>query len=633
MRSALPTALVAGWLAAAAAAPVAAEGVFVEEREPNGSAAAATPLGAARVRARGQIFPAGDVDYWSFPASAGDRVYAAAMTASSSPDLGCRLDVRAADGTTILENDDDNGTFGSNAPSIAGVVIPASGTYFLRVFGEDATREARPYHLYLQLRSGAPEPEVEPNDVSAQALPAGRWVSGVAATATDVDRYTFDLDAGDVVFLSLDLDPERDDTDNSGGFWNGQVGLGLFDGLVLLANDLNTPGPDSEAFFMKVPTSGTYVAYVAVGGGTAPPNSTYHLSVSVHPAVEEGINCTTYSSGAVSLPIPSLSSVVSTVVIPGQPRIADLDVSIRLDHPDMSHLDVHLVSPAGNDNGLFSDVGSVVSPDAMNLTLDDEAGTPPFSVLGNPIVFQPEAPYRLSWFDGEDAGGTWSLVIHDDNAGNDGTLIHWSLRVCEPAPPEPCPAGYVPMALYATDFESDIGGFTHSGMADEWAWGTPSYPPVKTTCHSGASCWATDLVDAYDANSSQDLLSPVIPLSATFAPPIVVSWAQRYQIDDAGSDHYSVDVQEAGGANPTRLFEWLDGTMTDTMGNPPVTLHESAGWGLVRRRIDAYAGQDVQLRFHLDSNASLQYAGVAIDDVRVTACGPDPDPIFRDGFE
>ena len=82
-----------------------------------------------------------------------------------------------------------------------------------------------------------------------------------------------------------------------------------------------------------------------------------------------------------------------------------------------------------------------------------------------------------------------------------------------------------------------------------------------------------------------------------------------------------------GGANPSRLFEWLGATMTNTVGNPTTTVQESAGWGRFQGRADAYAGAPMELRFHLDSDNTVQFPGVAIDDVTVTACEPLPaDP-------
>jgi hypothetical protein len=98
-------------------------------------------------------------------------------------------------------------------------------------------------------------------------------VSGDTSATTDVDIFNFDLNAGDTVFLSLDLDPERDTTE-----WNGTMGLGPFNAFILVVNDGGTATPDSEAFFMTVKDPGTYYAYIAVPtGGTT--FGTYHLSV------------------------------------------------------------------------------------------------------------------------------------------------------------------------------------------------------------------------------------------------------------------------------------------------------------------------------------------------------------------
>ena len=104
------------------------------ETEPNNSADTATPLTGSEVKITGNIFPGGDVDYYSFTAQAGDRVYAAVMTsASANASVDSQLDLLATDGSTVLESDDDDGSFGATSSSIAGATIPVSGTYYLRV--------------------------------------------------------------------------------------------------------------------------------------------------------------------------------------------------------------------------------------------------------------------------------------------------------------------------------------------------------------------------------------------------------------------------------------------------------------------------------------------------------------------
>ncbi len=608
---------------------------YVAEVEPNNTFATATPLGGTNVVARGNIYPNADVDWYSFTGAIGDRVYAATMTSfSASASTDSQLRIFQPDGTTLIEFDDDDGSLGGLSSSIAGATLTAAGTHFIEVRHFSATNQLRPYDLHFRLQSGSPTAEVEPNGTPATAtpLPASGWIVGAVTPAADADFFSLTLAAGDTVFASLDMNPERDGTT-----WNGRLGVALFGtalNQILVVNDGSVTSPNSEAIFMTVKNPGTYFIYVdePAAGGSA--TFTYNLSVSVHPAANEGINCTTYTSTDVPQAIPTgPGSVTSTLTIPGSPRIADLDVSLDLTHANMPDLDIHLISPAGNDNGLLSDVGAAAQS-AMSLTLDDEAGIPVglFTIV-SPIVFTPELSYRLSWFDGENAGGTWTLQIRDDTAANGGTLTGWSLRVCEPAPPAACAPGFLPTTVFSTDFEAGAAGFTHSGTADEWELGLPATaatstsPPVAafTTCNSGVNCWKTDLDNTYNNAASgsvtQNLLSPNINLAGLSAP-VVVTWAHRHQVENATFDHYYVDYQQAGGATPVRLFEWLDATPTDSVGNPTVNIGESSGWGVFSRRADALAGLNTELLFHMDQDNSIALGGVAVDDVSVTACRP-----------
>ncbi len=595
-----------------------------QEVEPNGTPATATALPSTDMVAVGNVFPNGDLDYFSFTGAAGDRVYAATMTSfSASASVDSFLTLFASDGTTVIEDDNDNGSFGSTSSSIAGATLPANGTYYLQVRHNSATGQLRPYRLHLRVQSGAPVAETEPNDTTATAnpLPPSGWVSGATSAATDLDFFSLTLNAGDSVYLSLDLDPERDSTE-----WNAQLGLGVFNNFVLVVNDGGATGFDSEAFFMTVKDAGTY--YVLVSAPTAGTTfGTYHLSVSVLPQAQQA-NCTTYTSTDVPKVIPGGPGMVSsTLTVPGNPRIADIDVSIVLTHTFMADLDAHLVSPAGNDNGLFTDVGNATVGSAniqMNTTLDDEAALPigQFQVVAGPR-FTPELAYRLSWYDYTDAGGVWTLKLYDDATGDGGVLQSWSVTICEPPPPPSCPVGYNPVTVYSSDFEADDGGFTHSGAQDEWERGLPTFTPL-TTCNSGVNCWVTDLNDTYNASSDQTLLSPAIDLSG-YSGPVIMRWAQRYHMESASFDGAYAQVQQVGGANPTRLWTWLDATMNNTVGSTPsTTIAQSAGWGERWADISSYAGQSIEALFNLSSDTTVQLAGLAIDDVSVTACQAAP---------
>lgn len=588
------------------------------ENEPNGSFSTAVPLGSTKRIASGNIVPNGDLDFYSYGASPGDRIYSAVgdFSNGSSPFTSDSvLDLLASDGATVLETDDDDGSFGVLSSSIAGTTIANAGTSYLRVKEKTGTNQVRPYRLYFRAHSGTPTAETEPNDTIPQAndLAAAGWMKGTHNPANDFDYFKMTLNAGDTVFLSLDTDPERD-----GVTWNGRLGLGTFDvsATVLVVDDANVASPNSEAAFYTVLAGGTYYASVDTtaqnsGGAT----QTYNLSVTVFPAVDEGTGCTTYTSADTPKNIPdSPGQVTSTINVPDV-RIADVDVSINLVHTFMQDLDVNLVTPAGNDNGLFTDIGG--TPLRMNVRLDDEAALPitAYSIL-NGMASTPERDYRLSWFDGERAQGNWTLVVRDDTAGDSGVLNQWSIRICQPPPT--CPAGTNPKQVFAADFETNDGGFTHAGAQDEWARGTPTSAPI-TTCNGGTKCWKTDLAGTYNANSDQTLTSPGINLANT-AGPIKLTWAQKYQMENASQDHYYVEVREVGGGNPARVFEYLGPTMADTVGAAATPINESAGWGLMTADLSAYAGKNVEVRFHVDSDGANQYSGAAVDDVRVLAC-------------
>ncbi|MDX1997872.1 MAG: IPTL-CTERM sorting domain-containing protein, partial [Thermoanaerobaculia bacterium] len=452
------------------------------------------------------------------------------------------------------------------------------------------------------------------------------------------------------VYLSLDVNPERDAT-----VWNGRLGFALFGDAgnqILVVDDAGTgdvvpvPNNPSEAFFMTVKTAGTYFAFVdSASAATGGPTATYQLSVSVHPATNEGVNCTTYTSTNVPQTIgPGTGLVSSTITVPGNPRIADLDVDIVLNHALMQDIDAHLRSPAGTDVGLFADIGAAATggQTQMDVVFDDEAGIPPAFTVFRGTQLKPEnnstagtastsGAYRLSWFDGQNAGGTWTLDLRDDTAGaNGGTLTAWSLRICEPPPPPACPPGFGPATVFSTDFESGAAGFTHLGTQDEWELGLPATVATSTAnpvaafnnCNSGTNCWKTDLDNTYNATSNQDLLSPNINL-AGFSAPVVVTWAQRHQIETANFDHMFVDFQQVGGATPVRLYEWQEPTPISASagtGNPQVNIGAGIGWGVHSRRADSLAGLNSEIRFHLDSDSSVQFGGLAIDDVSVTAC-------------
>lgn len=571
---------------------------LVGEVEPNGATATATVLVGNDGVARANVKPATETDYFRFTAPAGARVYAATMTAGTASASGdTNLDVVAPDGMTILETDADNGSFSGGASSIGGAVLPVAGDYFLRV---SSPSQVRPYDLHYHLQTGTPVPEIEPNGTlaTAQPLPPSGWISGATSSVSDADFFSIDLAAGDTVFASLDLDPERN------GDWQGALRLHQGPTELVLAVDGNNVGPDAVALMATVKSAGTYAIQVS----SVVASGTYHLSISVHPATAASPTCTTYP-GTGTLPIPDLGTVTSSVVVPGAPTVADLDVALDLGHPAFNDLDVSLVAPGGNEVVLLTDVGT------LDVVLDQQAAlNPTVQRIGK---VQPPSRFRLHWFDGQSGGGTWTLRVHDDQGGNTGVVNAWSLTLCE-RPAFVCPGGGAPVTLASFDFEAGAAGWTHSGTNDSWALGLPSAAPI-TSCNGGSACWKTNLTGTYSGLSAQDLVSPPIALPASGAP-LRVNWAMKYQLETDNFDHARVVIRESGGGNARVLWEWHDDTMTGTVGNPAVTIQEAAGWGRFSADISDYAGRTVQLVFAVDSDPTTHFAGVAVDDVSFTRC-------------
>jgi subtilisin-like proprotein convertase family protein len=129
-----------------------------------------------------------------------------------------------------------------------------------------------------------------------------------------------------------------------------------------------------------------------------------------------------------SLAIPDLSTVRSTIAVPAdQGRVTDINVTLKITHPNITDLTAYLISPSGTRVKLFQTLTSN-GPGFNNTTFDDSASTsindaiPPFSG-----TFRPDEP--LSTFIGESALGTWQLEITDNGAGNTGTLNNWSMAM------------------------------------------------------------------------------------------------------------------------------------------------------------------------------------------------------------
>ena len=273
------------------------------ETEANGTTATANPLpllggyGAGT----GAIDVAGDLDFWSFVAPAGSKVWILCDTGGTQVGMpnsrDTVIELYAPDGTTLIETDDDDGSgFGGDgtlesglASAIAGRAITVGGTHFIKVRAFSASSGiVNPYRLMVVVTLATPQAEVEPNDSQGTANrlaipPVFGWRAGAIALAGDQDFYSIDLAVGDQLYLAADGDPERDNVGTD-------VALTLLapDGFTTVqtiqSSSAGSPGfPPAEGAWYSVPTAGTYYVRVThATGGTG----TYQVLAAVGSPIE-----------------------------------------------------------------------------------------------------------------------------------------------------------------------------------------------------------------------------------------------------------------------------------------------------------------------------------------------------------
>ncbi|MBI4749463.1 MAG: pre-peptidase C-terminal domain-containing protein [Acidobacteria bacterium] len=455
---------------------------MVTETEPNGTSATATPLTitptdpAAIVTLT--ISPAADQDFFSFSATAGSRVWAYVDTGSPPAQVGTSRDSQLrlfdTDGTTEIEFDDDdasgNGGDGVEesglASCIAGRTILATGTYFLRVNAFSAAAIINPCTLYVVVTSTS-IPEVESNNTSATATPlitAGEVVDVSTASigvAADIDYYSIVCEAGDILSINADCDPE-----NNGGTDLVVELRDPSDVLLFSADSSISSARAAEGFSYLIPTAGTY--FVRVTHFSASSTGTYDLMVARASASGGGgggecmptTETYSYTGPVVAIPDNNAGGTTVTLNVSGfTGMIGDLnfrfdgtsctpnigDTNAGLDHSWVGDLIVQLTSPGGTTVTLIDRMGVPVTSSVGNsgnnfcqTVLDSDGGAPAIedaTSAENPFTGTYSPNNSLNAFDGEDPNGTWTLFVSDNAISDTGNIRAFSLDImndCEP---------------------------------------------------------------------------------------------------------------------------------------------------------------------------------------------------------
>jgi hypothetical protein len=138
----------------------------------------------------------------------------------------------------------------------------------------------------------------------------------------------------------------------------------------------------------------------------------------------------------VTIPNNNPTGVTSSLTISGTFSIADLELFLRITHPNVGDLIVTLQHGTGTnvtlvDRPRYPGLSAGCGGDDILATIDDEAVLPVEnqcvttmtpSIYG---LFGPNNP--ASAFDGESVAGTWNLNVSDRRNPNTGTLVQWCL--------------------------------------------------------------------------------------------------------------------------------------------------------------------------------------------------------------
>lgn len=192
--------------------------------------------------------------------------------------------------------------------------------------------------------------------------------------------------------------------------------------------------------------------YISNGAVTPTPTPTTGPTATPTTTAVPG-TCTTYTSSDIPKSLPNgTSSVSSNLTVSGSGTIADVNVSVNMDHVWVGDLGFTL-SKGGANVKIIDRPGVPASTygcsgDNIVATLDDAAGT---AVEGQcasstPTINGTFSPNNaLSAFNGLDGNGTWTLTVQDDYPSADsGTLNSWRVEICTSGGTTPTPTPLPP---------------------------------------------------------------------------------------------------------------------------------------------------------------------------------------------
>ena len=150
---------------------------------------------------------------------------------------------------------------------------------------------------------------------------------------------------------------------------------------------------------------------------TIPSQGAYDYQVCARPGVVSDEGC------AGNLPLVAVDGTVTSLDIPISSNFVldDVEVDVRIEHPDPTELLITLTSPAGTSITLHDGGGTGVT--VLDLIWDDSGSYPGSVPWSAGLHIQPSGPGNLAVFNGENSAGTWNLSMTDSAGGGAPTVV------------------------------------------------------------------------------------------------------------------------------------------------------------------------------------------------------------------
>ncbi|MBI3270169.1 MAG: discoidin domain-containing protein [Planctomycetes bacterium] len=164
---------------------------------------------------------------------------------------------------------------------------------------------------------------------------------------------------------------------------------------------------------------GGFITIAATGGGVG--NALQVVQVTLH--IDQPTSVTKFfvktENPALKIPDNNINGVTSTLVVPDDLIMQEVNVSVAISHTAIGDLTVILKSPAGTTVILHNKTGGIT----RNLITTYDTLTAPTQSLAS--------------VNGQSAKGTWSLFVRDTALKGNGSINNWSLDITGGLPQPP----------------------------------------------------------------------------------------------------------------------------------------------------------------------------------------------------